>query len=171
VGGHALLVGLLPGGGLGLQPGLGLPQPGQPPRLAGQRRWQLVPAGVAEQPVLVLVGLGRLAQDLGDLASILSWVRLALSAVLPASLVPSRATVPTCTMPAAAHSFSEATRKPARACSWRARNRAIVTWSGVWLPASTRKATSSWQRRSSCREDRTPLAYAYSSTPSSIVGS
>jgi hypothetical protein len=31
------------------------------------------------------------------------------------------------TMPAAAHSFSEATSSPAKACSWRTRNRAMVT--------------------------------------------
>ena len=37
------------------------------PTFAGQRGRQLVAAGVAEQPVLVLVGLGRLAQDLVDL--------------------------------------------------------------------------------------------------------
>jgi putative heme transporter len=60
-------------------------------------------------------------------ASSWSWVRLALSAALPASLVPSSATVPTRTIPAAAHSRNDSTRKPARACSWRARKRAMVT--------------------------------------------
>jgi hypothetical protein len=34
-------------------------------------------------------------------------------------------------MPAAAHSLSDSTRKPASAASWRARNLAMVTWSGV----------------------------------------
>ena len=60
-------------------------------------------------------------------------------------------------MPAAAHNLSDSTRNPARACSCRARKRAMVTWSGVWLAASTRKATSLWQRRSICREERTPI--------------
>jgi hypothetical protein len=67
VGGHALLVGLLPRGGLGLQLGLGPAQPRQPARLACELRGQLVAAGVPEQPVLVLVGLGGLPQDLGNL--------------------------------------------------------------------------------------------------------
>jgi hypothetical protein len=67
VGGDPLLVCLLPGGGLGLQLGLGLPQAGQPIGLAGKGFGQLVAAGIAEQPILALVGLGRLAQDLGDL--------------------------------------------------------------------------------------------------------
>jgi hypothetical protein len=61
VGGHPLLVGLLPGGGLGLQLRLGLAQPGEPISLAGKLRGQLVAAGVPEQPILVLVGLGGLA--------------------------------------------------------------------------------------------------------------
>ena len=52
---------------------------------------------------------------------------IAMSEALPASLVPSNATVPTWTMPAGAHSFSDSTRKPASACSWRARKRAMVT--------------------------------------------
>ena len=66
MGGDALLVGVLPSGGLGLQLGLGLAQPRQPVGLAGELWGQLVAAGVAEQPVLVLVDLGGLAQDLGD---------------------------------------------------------------------------------------------------------
>jgi hypothetical protein len=52
---------------LGLQPRLGLAQPRQPAGLAGQRLGQLVPVGVAEQPILALVGLGGLAQELGAL--------------------------------------------------------------------------------------------------------
>jgi truncated hemoglobin YjbI len=35
-----------------------------------------------------------------------------------------------------------------------------MTWSGVWLAARTRKAMSSWQRRSICREERTPMQEA-----------
>jgi hypothetical protein len=69
----------------------------------------------------------------------LSTVRLARSAALAASLVPSSATVPTLTVPAAAHSRKDSTRNPARAASWRARNRAMVTWSGVALAARTRE--------------------------------
>jgi hypothetical protein len=50
-----------------------------------------------------------------------------LVAALASILVPSKATRPRRTMPAAAHSFSEATSSPAKACSWRTRNRAMVT--------------------------------------------
>ena len=46
----------------------------------------------------------------------------------------------------------------AKAAWWRTRNRAMVTWSGALLPASTRNARSSWQRRWICREERTPTA-------------
>jgi hypothetical protein len=67
MGGQALLVGLLPRGGLGLQLGLGLTQPRQPVGLARKLRRQLVAAGVPEQSILTLVDLGGLAQDLGDL--------------------------------------------------------------------------------------------------------
>ena len=67
VGGDAMLVGVLPSGGLGLQLGLGLAQPRQPVGLAGELWGQLVAAGVAEQPILALVGFGGLLEDLGDL--------------------------------------------------------------------------------------------------------
>jgi hypothetical protein len=66
-GGDPLGEALLAFGGLGLQPCLGLPQPGQPTRLAGQRFGQLVPTLITKQSVLALVGVGGLAQDLGDL--------------------------------------------------------------------------------------------------------
>jgi pimeloyl-ACP methyl ester carboxylesterase len=82
---------------------------------------------------------------------------VATGEALAANLVPSRATVPTRTMPAAAHSRKDWTRNPARACSWRARKRAMVTWLGSWLAASTRKVMSSFKRRSIWREERTPM--------------
>jgi hypothetical protein len=53
-----LLVALLAGGGLGLQPGLGLLQPRQPLGPAGQRLRQLVAAGGAVLLVLGPIGLG-----------------------------------------------------------------------------------------------------------------
>jgi hypothetical protein len=65
--GHPLLVALLAGGGLGLQQGLGLLQPGQPLGPGGQRpRQQLAVAG-AELAVLGLVDGSGLLEDLGDL--------------------------------------------------------------------------------------------------------
>jgi hypothetical protein len=65
VGGHPLLVGLLAGGSVGLQPRLGLAQPRQPVGLAGKLRRQLVAAGVPGQPILVLVDLGGLRPQQG----------------------------------------------------------------------------------------------------------
>jgi hypothetical protein len=114
-------------GRLGLQEDLGLPQPRQPAGLGGQRFGEFIPTGVAVLPVVALVGLGGLPQDLGDLGLIFCWVWLAALAALAVSLVPSRATTPRRTRRAAAHSFNDSTRKPARACWWRTRKRAIVT--------------------------------------------
>ncbi len=70
--------------------------------------------------------------------------------------MPSRATVPTLTIPALAHSASTCTNNSASrsACRWR--NRLIVLWSGARLAAITRNATSSTQRRSIWREERSP---------------
>ena len=45
-----------------------------------------------------------------------------------------------------------------RAASWRTRKRATVAWSGTWFAVITRNATSSRQRRSIAREDRSPIA-------------
>jgi hypothetical protein len=61
------LVAALAFGRVGFQPRLGLPQPGQPAGRAGELGGELVPARGAVLAVLSLVGLGRLAQDLGDL--------------------------------------------------------------------------------------------------------
>jgi hypothetical protein len=153
--GDLLLITVLALGRVRFQPHLGLPQPGQPPGRVGQRGRELVTAGLAMLAVLALVGLGRLPQDLGDLGLDLVQVRLAL---LAATLVPSSAMSPRRIRPAAEHSRTDWTSSSARAATWRTRNRAIVTWSGELLPASTRKARSSRQRRSICREERTPTA-------------
>jgi hypothetical protein len=64
--GGALLVAVLPLGGLRVQAGLGLAQPGQAPTAVGELGRELVAAGGAVLLVLPLVGLGGLAQDLGD---------------------------------------------------------------------------------------------------------
>jgi len=49
--------------------------------------------------------------------------------------------------------------------------RAIVEWSGLWPAQMTRKATSSWQRRSIWRAERTPIEYAYMKSATIILGS
>jgi hypothetical protein len=78
----------------------------------GQLGRELVAARRAVLVILSLVGLGGLSQDLGDLRLELGQVRLARSAALAATLVPSRATTPRRTRPAAAHSRNDSTRKP-----------------------------------------------------------
>jgi hypothetical protein len=69
----------------------------------------------------------RLAQDLADLGFELVVGAAGLVSGVARDVGASRATTPILTIAVAAHSSSEATRKPARACSWRARNHAIVT--------------------------------------------
>jgi hypothetical protein len=66
-GSDPLRIALLTFGRLRLQVGLGLSQPRQPIGLATKGFGQLAAAGVAEELVFMLVGLGGLAQDLGDL--------------------------------------------------------------------------------------------------------
>ena len=43
---------------------------------------------------------------------------------------------------------------------WCWRNREMVVWSGAWLAAMTRKATSLSQHRSIRRDERSPVQYA-----------
>jgi hypothetical protein len=58
----------------------------------------------------------------------------------------------------AAQSASTCANTSASACLWRARKRAIVAWSGIRFAVITRKATSSRQRRSIPRLERSPIA-------------
>ena len=124
--GDPLLVALLAGGGLGFQQGFGVLQPGQPLSSTGQLLRQLMTATVAVA-VLDLIRLGGLGEQLGDLGLEVGVGAVAAAAALASTLVPSSATRPRRTIPAAAHSFNDWTNSPARACSWRTRNRAIVT--------------------------------------------
>jgi hypothetical protein len=96
--GDSLLVALLAGRGLGFQPGFGVLQPGQPLSPAGQCPRQFVAAAGAVLLVLGPISLGGLLEQLSDLD-----------------------------LEAAAHSFSDWISRPARAWSWRTRNRAMVT--------------------------------------------
>jgi hypothetical protein len=78
------------------------------------------------------VGLGGLVEQLGDLGLEVGvgavgrggGVGLDLGAVQGDQ---SQAHHPRRTIPAAAHSFNDWTSRPARACSWRTRKRAMVT--------------------------------------------
>jgi hypothetical protein len=96
-----LLVALLASGRLGLQQGLGPLQPGQPLGPAGQCPRQLAPARGTVLAVLGPASLGGLGQELGDLGLEVDVVRLAAAAAA-STLVPSRATSPRRTRPAAA---------------------------------------------------------------------
>jgi hypothetical protein len=125
--GHPLLIALLAGGGLGLQLGLGPLQSGQPLGPPGQGSRQLVAAAGAVLLIVGPVGLGGLPEQLGDLL-----FELGVGAVGPIGGVGGHLGAiqrdqPRRTIPAAAHSFREATSSPARACSWRTRKRAMVT--------------------------------------------
>jgi hypothetical protein len=63
--GDSLLVAVLAGGGLGLQLGLSVLQPGQPLDPTSQRPWQLAAAAVLL--IVSPVRLGGLGEQLGDL--------------------------------------------------------------------------------------------------------
>jgi len=115
--GNPLLVALLAGGRLGLQLGLGLLQPGQPLGPAGQSSRQPITAGDAALAVLSLVDGRCLLEQLDDLGLEVGVGAVAVVAALASILVPSKATRPRRTMPAAAHSFSDWISRPARACS------------------------------------------------------
>ncbi len=86
-----------------------------------------------------------------------SRLRLACRDALASTLVPSRDTTPTRIGPAAAHSRRTSVKHAARACSFAWRNRAMVLWSGAVLAVITRKAMSSWHRRSILRLERSPV--------------
>jgi hypothetical protein len=108
--------------------------------------------------VLGLVDLGGLPQDLVDLL-----LELGQGAVGPVGSVGGHLGAvqgdhAQADQPGRGAQPQHSTRNPASACWWRTRNRAMVTWSGTSLPASTRKARSSVQRRSICRLERTPMA-------------
>jgi hypothetical protein len=137
---------------------LALPQPRQPASRAGQAGREFVPATIAVLAVLALVDLGGLAQDLGDLGlelvvgavGLLGGVAGHLGAVEGDGADPDhpggRAQPQGLHEEAGQGSFV-ADPEPGD-----------VTWSGVWLPVSTRKARSSRQRRSIWREERIPMA-------------
>jgi len=73
-----------------------------------------------------------------------------------AIFVPSRATRPALAMPALWQSRIGTQNTSLSAASCPSPKRAIVVWTGVCLTATTRRATSTWQARSICRELRTP---------------
>jgi hypothetical protein len=90
--------------------------------------------------------------------SSLARVRLARSAALAATLVPSSAITPSWTRPAAAHGFKDLDEEVGQGllvAGTEPRDRHVV---GDLVAARTRKARSSVQRRWICREERTPIA-------------
>jgi hypothetical protein len=153
-----MLVAALPFGRLGLQACLGLLQPGQPAGRAGQLGRELVPAQAAMLAVLGPVGLGRLPQQLRDLVlepgqgvvGSIGGVGGHLGAVQGDHAEADQAgrrTQP--------QGLDQETGQRLLVADPEPRDGHVV---GSWLPARTRKARSSTQRRSICREERTPTA-------------
>jgi len=99
-----------------------------------------------------------------------SLVRFACIEALAAILVPSKATRPTLAIPARWHSRSDEENTCFNACSWRLRKREIVVWSKNSPARITLKATSWWQARSICRDERMPTQYAYTSNATIAFG-
>jgi hypothetical protein len=123
------LVAALAFGRLGLQPRLGLLQASQAAAGVDQLGRELIPVGLAMEAVLALVGLGRLPQDRCDILLELGQGAVGSVSGVGGHLGAVQRDHPQADQPAAAHSFKDWTRNPASACSWRARNRAMVTWS------------------------------------------
>jgi hypothetical protein len=84
--------------------------------------------------------------------------RLADFEAFAAILVPSIDTIPTLTIPAAAHNRRTWANRSANPSWCSARNLAIVEWSGPSWPHNTRNATWSTHNRSIRRDDRSPTA-------------
>ena len=153
-----LVIGLrLHGGGVQLRLRGGEPLPAglRPAQLCGR----LVASRIGPEPgVLVRVDRGGLGQHRRDLS-----VDVGLGAVggqrcWAAHLGAVDRDQPDLDHPGLrAHSRSDSVNTAASACSWRARNRAIVVWSGTWLAVITLNATSTRQARSIAREERTPV--------------
>jgi hypothetical protein len=152
------LVAVLAFGGLGFQPRLGLLEAGQPPAGAGELGWELIAPGGAVLQVLGLVGLGRFLQDLGDLLLELDQRAVGSLGGVGGHLGAVQRDQAEADQPGRSAPPQRGDQEAGQACWWRTRKRAMVTWSGSWLPASTRKARSSMQRRWIWREERTPMA-------------
>jgi hypothetical protein len=133
-----------------------LAQPRQPVGLARQLRGQLVSAGVAEQPILRLVGLGGLAEDLGDLGldpllgavGLVGGVAGQLGAVQGDGADADHAGGG-----AQLQRFDKEPGQRLLVAGAEARDGDVV---GRLVGRRRRTAMSSWQRRSSCPEERTP---------------
>jgi hypothetical protein len=141
-----------------VEPALGVAQPAPSALRGRQLGRQLVTAPIAELLGFDAIGLGRLLQDLArDLpvvtVGVLGRVGTDLRAVDRDHLHVHQAS-----LRAQFQHVAEQLTQSGRSCRWR--NRAIVVWSGAWLAVMTRTATSSWQRRSIRRDDRSPIAYA-----------
>ena len=142
-------------GALALELLLGLAKPGSAAVRGAKPLGQLVAAGIAVDLVLGGVDPSGLGEDLGGDLLVgadrsVGGVGGELGAVdrEHADLDDPRLAAEPSTWPKSSASTS----------SWRTRKRAIVAWSGTWLAQITRKATSSRQRRSICRAERSPTA-------------
>jgi hypothetical protein len=143
-------------GRLRLQQGLGLPQPRQPSGLGGERLGQLVVTRLAVFEIVALVGRGGLAQDLGDLGVEPVQGAVGLVGGVAGQLCAVQGDHADLDHPGRGAQLERGDQESGQALLVPYAERAMVTWSGVWLAPRTRKAMSSVQRRSSWREERTP---------------
>jgi hypothetical protein len=157
--GDPLLVAALAFGRLGFQLSLGLLQPGQPAAGVGQLGRELVLAGGPLLAVLGLVGLGRLPQDLLDLGLDLVEGAVGLVGGVGGHLGAVQRDDPQTDQLSGGAQPQRGDQQLGQGglvADAEAGDGDVV--GGVWLPESTRKARSSWQRRWICREERTPTA-------------
>jgi hypothetical protein len=104
----------------------------------------------------VLVGLGGLAQDLGDLGLELVVGAVGLVGGVAGQLGPIKCDGADPDHAGGGAQLERGDQEPGQrglVAGTEPGDRHVV---GVWLAAKTRQAMSSWQRRSSCREERTP---------------
>jgi hypothetical protein len=147
------------------------PVPGRPPRLSGGQLQRIYILVVGNDPRQLQFAFALWTRAMvRELIGREFGVRLSEAnvgpapaqarAVAPAALVPRLPAEPEAVARWNAETYPQlqAEAAQAQAAWWRTRNRAMVTWSGALLPASTRNARSSWQRRWICREERKPTA-------------
>jgi hypothetical protein len=125
--GDPLLVALLAGGRLGLQQGLGLLQPGQPLGPAGQRPRQRIAPGRALLALLGPIRLGGLLEQLGDLGLEVGVGAVGRCGGVGLDLGAIQRDQPHAHHPGRRAQPQRGHQQPGRACSWRTRNRAMVT--------------------------------------------
>jgi hypothetical protein len=139
-----------------LEATLGLGQPPRPPLAGRQLLRELVAAALTE--ALILLAIDRVGLGENRARELLVIARRTLGRVRVHLCPVDRDHPNTDQAGLGTQRASTSPNGPANAASWRWRNRAIVVWSGARFAQITRVATSSMQRRSIRRDDRSPTA-------------